>query len=411
MSNLSLPKDKIKVVLLENIHQSAVTYFNQRGYSTIEVHTGALDGDALIEQVRDAHMIGIRSRTKLTAEVINAAEKLMAIGCFCIGTNQVDLDAAKAKGIPVFNAPYSNTRSVAELVIAEAVMLIRAIPRRNWACHEGGWDKSAVGSHEVRGKTLGIVGYGHIGTQVSVLAESMGMSVRFFDIVDKLAIGNAQSCATLEELLSISDVVTLHVPQSPATKNMIAAEQIAAMKDGGFLINASRGNVVDIDALAAAMTSGKLAGAALDVFPKEPASNKDIFESPLRGMRDVILTPHIGGSTEEAQEGIGREVAERLVKYSDDGSTLGAVNFPEVALPQQANVTRFLHIHQNRPGVMSALNDIFSRHQINIRGQYLMTDPQVGYVVVDVEKDLHPGEGFRHALADVAGTLRFRFLN
>ncbi|MCF8480297.1 MAG: phosphoglycerate dehydrogenase [Rhodospirillum sp.] len=410
MSNLSLPKDKIRVVLFENIHGSAIEYFNSRGYNNVEHLKGALDGDELKEKIKDAHIIGIRSRTKLTKDILDSAEKLMAVGCFCIGTNQVDTSAAEALGVPVFNAPYSNTRSVAELVIAETVMLMRDVPTRNWEVHEGGWDKSAIGCHEVRGKTLGIVGYGHIGTQVSVLAESMGMSVRYFDVVEKLAIGNAQPCATLEELLSLSDVVTLHVPDTPDTRNLIGTAEFAAMTDGVKLINLSRGKVVDIDALAAALDSGKVKGAALDVFPKEPASKDELFESPLRGRRNVLLTPHVGGSTEEAQMGIGREVAEKLVKYSDDGSTLGSVNFPEVALPQQANVTRFLHIHQNIPGVMSALNDIFSSHAINIRGQYLMTDPTVGYVVVDVEKDLQAGEGFRQALTQVKGTLRFRFL-
>lgn len=411
MSNLSLPKDKIRVLLLENIHESALSYFDSRGYGNVELLTGALDGADLIDKVRDAHMIGIRSRTRLTEEVFAAAEKLIAVGCFCIGTNQVDLTAAKRRGVPVFNAPYSNTRSVAELVVAEVIMLMRGIPQRNWSCHEGGWDKSAAGSHEVRGKTLGIVGYGHIGSQVSVLAESMGMAVRYVDIVEKLAIGNAQACADLDELLAVSDVVTLHVPDTPDTRGMIGAREIAAMKDGGLLINASRGHVVDIDALSKALADGKLRGAAIDVFPKEPASASEVFESPLRGQRNVILTPHIGGSTAEAQMGIGREVAEKLVKYSDDGSTLGAVNFPQVALPQQANITRFLHIHKNVPGVMTALNDIFSRHDINIVGQYLMTDPDVGYVVVDVQKDIQAGEGFRKALAAVSGTLRFRFLN
>ncbi|WP_041793993.1 phosphoglycerate dehydrogenase [Pararhodospirillum photometricum] len=411
MSNLSLPKDKIRIVLLENIHDTAVAYLQSRGYHNIERLKGALDGDALIDKIRDAHMIGIRSRTHLTREVLDGAEKLLTVGCFCIGTNQVDLDAAKEKGVPVFNAPYSNTRSVAELVVAEAIMLIRGIPQRNWGCHEGGWDKSADGSHEVRGKTLGLVGYGHIGSQVSVLAESFGMSVIYYDIVEKLAIGNARPCDSLTALLEQADVVSLHVPDTPETRGLIGANEIAAMKQGAHLINASRGLVVDIDALATALKSEKLAGAAIDVFPKEPASAKEIFESPLRGLRNVLLTPHVGGSTVEAQAGIGREVAEKLVKYSDDGSTLGAVNFPEVALPQQAKVTRFLHIHRNVPGVMSQINDLFSRHDINISGQYLMTDPQVGYVVVDVQKDLKAGEGFRKALAAIPGTLRFRFLN
>ncbi|MGB0696312.1 MAG: phosphoglycerate dehydrogenase [Rhodospirillaceae bacterium] len=411
MSNLSLPKDKIRVLLLENIHDTAIQYFNDHGYGSVELLGGALDEGKLIERIGDVHMLGIRSRTQVTDKVLAAAEKLIAIGCFCIGTNQVDLKSAHARGIPVFNAPYSNTRSVAELVLAEMILLMRGVPQRSWECHEGGWNKSAKGANEVRGKTLGIVGYGHIGSQVSVLAESLGMRVIYYDIVEKLALGNARPVRDMGALLSEADVVTLHVPATPETVDMIGGQEISRMKEGAVFINASRGNVVVIEALAQALQEGKLRGAAVDVFPKEPKAAAEQFESPLRGLKNVLLTPHIGGSTAEAQEGIGREVADKLVKYSDDGSTLGAVNFPEVALPQQANVTRFLHIHSNRPGVLSQMNEIFSSHNINISGQYLMTDSEVGYVVVDVQKNIKAGDGFRRALASIDGTLKFRFLN
>jgi D-3-phosphoglycerate dehydrogenase len=356
-------------------------------------------------------MIGIRSRTRLTAEVLEHAGKLMAIGCFCIGTNQVDLAAAKAQGIPVFNAPYSNTRSVAELVLGEIIMLARRIPEKTWSTHDGGWLKTAEGAVEVRGKTLGIIGYGHIGTQLSILAESIGMRVVFHDIVEKLALGNAQSRPTLDAVLAESDFVTFHVPATAETRNMVTAEVIARMKPGSVLINAARGNVVDIDALAAALRSGHLAGAAIDVFPKEPAAAGDEFQSPLRGMRNVILTPHIGGSTLEAQANIGTEVAEKLVKYSDNGSTLGSVNFPEVQLPVMAGVgSRFMHIHRDVPGVLSHINEVFSKRGMNITGQYLRTDGEVGYVVVDVREAVEEGLGVRQELAEIDGTLRTRFL-
>lgn len=410
VSKLSMPKDKIKVLLLENIHPNAIAHFSNHGYATVETHKGALDSDALKEAIRDVHMIGIRSRTKLTAEVLDCAQKLMAIGCFCIGTNQVDLSAAQKLGIPVFNAPYSNTRSVAELVLGEVIMLARRIPEKSWSTHEGGWLKAVDGACEVRGKTLGIVGYGHIGTQLSILAEAVGMRVRYYDIVEKLALGNAQSCATLEELLAESDFVSLHVPQTPKTRNMMGAEQFARMKKGALFINAARGTVVDIDALAAALSSGHLAGAAVDVFPKEPAANGDEFISPLRGLRNVILTPHIGGSTLEAQANIGTEVAEKLVKYSDNGSTLGAVNFPEVQLPLQEVGSRFMHIHHNQPGILSRINEVLSERNCNITGQYLRTEGDVGYVVVDVQQSLEEGQGVRRALEAIPGTIRTRFL-
>lgn len=405
-----MSKDKINVLLLENIHDSAVAYFERQGYASVRLLKGALDGDALKEALQDVHMVGIRSRTKLTVEALESANKLMAIGCFCIGTNQVALESARTLGVPVFNAPYSNTRSVAELVLGEIIMLARRIPEKNWSTHEGGWLKTADGAVEVRGKTLGIVGYGHIGTQLSILAESVGMQVRYYDIVEKLALGNARSCPTLDDLLAESDFVSLHVPATPETKNMIRAEQIAQMKPGSFLLNAARGNVVVIEALAEALASGHLAGAAIDVFPKEPASAGDEFLSPLRGLRNVILTPHIGGSTLEAQANIGTEVAEKLVKYSDNGSTLGAVNFPEVQLPLQAAGSRFMHIHHNVPGVLSKINDVLSARGMNITGQYLRTDGDVGYVVVDVQEQVQEGQGVRHALQAIPGTIRTRFL-
>ena len=412
MNAMSLSKDKIKVLFLEDIHQNGVSYFKKHGYDNIVTFKKALDPDDLKREIRDAHIIGIRSRTKLTEDIFKSAEKLMAVGCFCIGTNQVDLDAALKRGIPVFNAPYSNTRSVAELVIGEIVMLMRGVPQRSAAAHAGLWLKNAKGSFELRGKTLGIVGYGHIGSQVSVLAEAMGMKVRYYDIVDKLALGNAESCASLSELLSVSDVVTLHVPQTAQTNNMFGPAEFNAMKDNSFLINAARGTVVNVDALKEALDSGHLLGAALDVFPKEPADKNEEFVSPLRGMTNVILTPHIGGSTQEAQANIGLEVAERLVKYSDNGSTLGAVNMAEVSLPVQeaGKVTRFMHIHRNVPGVLSAMNHVFSDAHLNVSGQYLRTDGEYAYVVVDVDGHLENAEDIRAKLAAIDGTLKVRYL-
>jgi D-3-phosphoglycerate dehydrogenase len=410
VSKLSLPKEKIKVVLLEGIHDNAVHAFNVAGYTNIVSCPGALDGADLRDAIADAHIVGIRSRTRLTDKVIAEPPKLMAVGCFCIGTNQVDLKSAKMAGIPVFNAPYSNTRSVAELVLGEMIMLYRGVPEKSAAAHRGGWLKSAKGSHEVRGKKLGIVGYGHIGSQLSILAEALGMEVQYFDIVNKLALGNAKVSHTLDHLLQSSDVVTLHVPATPQTKGMIGAAEIARMKTGAILINASRGNVVDIDALAAALNDGRLHGAGIDVFPREPADNGEEFVSPLRGIPNVILTPHIGGSTQEAQANIGTEVADKLITYSDNGSTLGAVNFMEVALPVQGSATRFMHIHRNVPGVISRINDIFSGKGINISGQYLRTDGEIGYVVVDVEAEIEPGMGFRKAIDAIDGTIRSRFL-
>jgi D-3-phosphoglycerate dehydrogenase len=406
----SFPKSDIRVLLLEGVSQTAVDTFRAAGYQQIEFHEKSLPEDELKARIAEAHIVGIRSRTHLSAEVLAEAKRLIAVGCFCIGTNQVDLEAAELAGIPVFNAPYSNTRSVAELVVAQAVLLMRGIPQKNAECHRGGWSKSASGSHEVRGKTLGIIGYGHIGTQVGVLAEALGMQVLFHDIETKLSLGNARSATGLDELLARSDVVTLHVPETAATKNMFAAAQIAAMKRGAHLINASRGTVVDIEALAAALESGQVGGAAVDVFPVEPKGNNDPFVSPLVKFDNVILTPHIGGSTLEAQENIGVEVAAKLVRYSDNGSTLSAVNFPEVTLPEHEDSLRLLHIHRNVPGVLSKINEIFSRHALNIDGQFLRTDPKVGYVVIDVAADEAQGAALKDELAAIPGTLRTRVL-
>ena len=406
----SFPKQDIRVLLLEGVSETAVDVFKAAGYSQIEYHAKALPEDELKARIAEAHIVGLRSRTQLTADVLAEAKRLMAVGCFCIGTNQVDLEAAELAGVPVFNAPYSNTRSVAELVLAEAIMLLRGIPQKSAQCHRGGWSKSAAGSHEARGKTLGIVGYGHIGTQVGVLAEGLGMHVVFHDIETKLSLGNARATRDLDELLASSDVVTLHVPETAATRLMFGAPQMAKMKPGAHLINASRGTVVDIDALAAALHSGHIGGAAVDVFPVEPKGNDDPLVSPLLGIDNVILTPHVGGSTLEAQDNIGIEVAAKLVRYSDNGSTLSAVNFPEVTLPEHAGSHRLLHIHRNVPGVLSRVNEIFGQRGINIDGQFLRTDANVGYVVIDVSADDAQATELRAALAAIPGTLRTRVL-
>jgi D-3-phosphoglycerate dehydrogenase len=410
MSRLSVPKDRIRVVLLEGVHRTAVAGLGAAGYTNVVTVADAPEGKELLRLVAEAHIIGIRSQTRLTAAVLTAAERLFAIGCFCIGTNQVDLDRAKALGIPVFNAPYSNTRSVAELVIGEIIMLFRRVPEKSAMAHAGAWRKTAAGAHEIRGKTLGIVGYGHIGSQVSVLAEALGMQVRFHDIVPKLTLGNARPAASLAALLAEADVVSLHVPATPATRNMIGRAELSRMRPGAFLVNAARGSVVDVPALAEAIQAGHIGGAAVDVFPEEPAGGEEPFASPLQGLANVILTPHVGGSTEEAQANIGSEVTEKLIRYSDDGSTIGAVNFPEVALPTQAGVTRFLHIHRNVPGVLIRVNGVFSSRALNIVGQYLRTDADVGYVVSDIAGELSEGLGIRRDLAAIDGTIRVRFL-
>ena len=406
----SFPKEDIKVLLLEGVSATAVEQFRRAGYSQIELHGKSLPDAELKKRIADAHIIGLRSRTQLTAEVLSHAKRLIAAGCFCIGTNQVDLPAARQLGIPVFNAPYSNTRSVAELVVAEAIMLLRGIPHKNAQCHLGGWDKSALGSYEARDKVLGIIGYGHIGTQTGVLAESLGMRVIYHDIEAKLAMGNARAAADLDDLLNRADVITLHVPETPATTMMFGREQLAKMRPGSLLINASRGSVVDIEALAEALKSKHLAGAAVDVFPIEPKGNDDAFISPLIGLDNVILTPHIGGSTLEAQENIGLEVSSKLIRYSDNGSTLSAVNFPEVSLPEHPQSRRLLHIHRNVPGILSRINELFSEGNININAQYLQTHPDVGYVVIDVSADEIQSNELRTKLAAIPGTLRSRVL-
>jgi len=411
MNKTSLDKSKIKILLLEGIHQSAVEALRADGYTDIEYHPKSMPEPQLREAVRDAYFVGIRSATELTAAVFEAAPRLIGVGCFCIGTNQVDLDCAQERGIPVFNAPFSNTRSVAELVLAEIILLMRGIPMRNALTHRGGWMKSASGSHEVRGKTLGIVGYGHIGTQVGLLAESLGMRVLYFDVETKLALGNARPVSSLEELLEAADVVTLHVPETPQTFCMMDKERLARMKPGAHLINAARGTIVDIDALVDALREKRLAGAAVDVFPQEPKGAGDEFHSPLREFDNVLLTPHVGGSTEEAQESIGAEVALKLIKYSNNGSTLSAVNFPEVSLPEHPGKYRLLHIHKNQPGVLSSINAVFSEEKINIAAEYLQTDPRIGYVVIDIETD-EKAESLqlKKRLDEVPGTIRTRVL-
>ncbi len=408
MIKTSTDKNKIKFLLLEGIHPSALTVLQAAGYTQIESLPGALSDDELKRRIADAHFIGIRSRTQLSAEVLAHAGKLAAIGCFCIGTNQVDLDAARERGIAVFNAPFSNTRSVAELVLAEAILLLRGVPQKSTVAHRGGWLKSADNAFEIRGKTLGIVGYGAIGTQLSVLAEGLGMQVVFFDVAAKLPLGNARPVARLGDLLAQADVVSLHVPETPATQWMIGAAELEQMKQGSVLINASRGTVVVIEALAGALRQKKLLGAAIDVFPVEPRSNTDVFESPLRGLDNVILTPHIGGSTVEAQGNIGIEVAEKLVKYSDNGTSTSSVNFPEVALPAHPGKHRLLHIHRNVPGVLASINQVFSDNRINIAAQYLQTRGSIGYVVIDI--DAAHSDLALAKLAEVPGTLRCRVL-
>ena len=411
MSKTSFEKNKIKILLLEGVHSSAVDAFRADGYTEIEYHPKSLPEPALLRSVHDAYFIGIRSATHLTSQIIENAPRLTGIGCFCIGTNQVDLDASMMRGIPVFNAPFSNTRSVAELVLGEIIMLLRGIPQRNAMSHRGGWVKTAEGSREVRGKHLGIVGYGHIGTQVGLLAEGVGMRVSYYDIDSKLALGNARPTVSLDALLEDVDVVTLHVPETPQTQKMIGAAQLSKMKPGSFLINASRGTVVDIDALVEALKSKHLSGAAIDVFPREPKTGEE-FVSPLRGLDNVLLTPHVGGSTEEAQQNIGLEVAEKLMKYSNNGSTLTAVNFPEVSLPEHPGKHRLLHTHRNQPGVLSAINAIFSEEKINIASQYLQTNSHIGYVVIDVETgEQEESLQLKRRLEEVPGTIRTRILH
>ncbi len=408
MHKTSFAKEKMQILLLEGVHQCAVSLFQQDGYTQIEYHPQSMDQATLQEKIADVHFLGIRSRTQVNAEVLAAGKRLLAIGCFCIGTNQVDLDAAQRLGIPVFNAPYSNTRSVAELVLAEIILLMRDIPHKSTQLRQGHWLKSANQSVEIRGKRLGIVGYGHIGTQLGILAENLGMQVSFYDIEQKLSLGNARRCGSLYELLAQSDVVSLHVPETAATHCLINADTLSQMRPGSFLINASRGTVVDIDALVHALQTKHIVGAAIDVFPQEPQGNAETFTSPLQAFSNVILTPHIGGSTQEAQYSIGEDVALKLMKYSNNGSTEAAVNFPQVTLPLHTGKSRLLHIHENIPGVLSQINEVFSTHNINIAAQYLQTSGNVGYVVIDVDTDA--SDLGLEKLKTIKGTIRTRLL-
>jgi D-3-phosphoglycerate dehydrogenase len=384
----SYPKEKINILFLENISDVAVKYFNAAGYVNVKKLNGALSEEQLIKEIKNVHLVGIRSKTQLTAKVLAAAEKLQAVGCFCIGVNQVDLKTATKNGVAVFNAPYSNTRSVAELVIGASIILIRKILDKNKAAHEGIWNKDASGSFELRGKTLGLIGYGNIGSQVSVLAEGLGMKVIYFDVETKLPLGNAESCSTLKELVGLSDIVSLHVPEIPSTKNLINKNLLKSFKPGSILINYARGEVVDIDALAKSLQDGQLSGAAIDVFPWEPEKNGDKFTSPLQGLSNVLLTPHIGGSTQEAQHNIGDDVSAKLFNYLEKGISYGSHTVPALSLPPQEGAHRILHIHNNVPGVLSEINTTLSKNKINILGQYLKTNDTIGYVVLDVDKGL-----------------------
>ncbi|HVX51765.1 MAG TPA: phosphoglycerate dehydrogenase, partial [Chitinophagaceae bacterium] len=404
----SYPKEKINILFLENISDKAVQLFKQNGYVNVKKLTGAVSEDQLVKEIKDVHLLGIRSKTQITEKVLNAAEKLQAIGCFCIGVNQVNLKAATKKGVVVFNAPYSNTRSVAELVIGLSIMLIRRIPDKNKAAHEGVWMKEAKGSFELRSKTLGLVGYGNIGSQVSVLAEGMGMKVLFYDVETKLPLGNAAACDSLEELVSKADIVSLHVPETKQTKGLISAEVLNHFKKGAILINYARGEVVDLDALANLLKQGHLSGAAIDVFPWEPEKNGDKFTTPLQGLSNVILTPHIGGSTEEAQENIGEDVSSKLFNYLEKGITNGSHTVPAIGLPPVEGAHRILHIHNNVPGVLGAINTTLSSHNINIVGQYLKTNDDIGYVVLDVDKKL--SKQALELLKQVKATIKVRLL-
>jgi D-3-phosphoglycerate dehydrogenase len=411
MSELSpfwLPKERIKILLLEGISETAEDQLKAAGYSNTRRLMTALDEPALIDALQETHILGLRSRTQLTAKAVASAKHLITAGCFSVGTNQVDLGAARARGIPIFNAPFSNTRSVAELTMAEIVMLMRRIFPKSLSAHQTGWDKSAAQCLEARGKTLGIIGYGNIGSQLAVMAEALGMRVIYFDRTDRLSHGNAKPTETLLELLRNSDVVTLHVPEAPDTRNMIGAAEIRAMKAGAYLINNSRGTVVDLDALALALREKRLAGAAVDVFPQEPSSNSEKFVTPLQGLDNVILSPHVGGSTLEAQERIGAEVARKLVDYLDYGSTVGSVNFPQVLMPRRPSGTRFIHIHQNEPGSLRRLNEVFSNRDLNVAAQYCETEREIGYAVIDFESGLNDAEGLLNELQALPATINAR---
>lgn len=404
----SYPREKINILLLENISETAVSNFKQAGYNGVTKLTGAISEDELVEKIADVHLLGIRSKTQITKRILDAASKLQAIGCFCIGVNQVDLNYATGQGVVVFNAPYSNTRSVAELVIGASVMLIRRIPDKNIAAHEGKWMKEAKGSYELRGKTLGIVGYGNIGAQVSVLAEAFGMKVIFHDIQTKLPLGNAQSRKSLKELVGEADIVTLHVPETAGTRNLINREILQQFKKGGILINYARGEVVDLDALAQCIREGAVGGAAIDVFPVEPEKNGDPFHTPLQHLPNVLLSPHIGGSTEEAQTHIGEDVSIKLLHFLERGVTIGSHTVPELNLPIQEGTHRILHIHHNVPGVLSQINTQLSTHNINILGQYLKTNDRIGYVVLDVDKRL--SSEAQALLKEIRETIKVRML-
>lgn len=404
----SYPKDRINILFLENISEKAVQQFRSNGYTNVKKLTGALSEEELIKEIKDVHLLGIRSKSHISAKVLAAATKLQAIGCFCIGVNQVDLDAATEAGVVVFNAPYSNTRSVAELVIGASIMLIRRIPDKNKAAHNGIWMKEAKGSYELRGKTLGIIGYGNIGSQVSVLAEGLGMKVLFYDTETKLPLGNASSAKNLKDLVAQSDIVSLHVPDTAQTRNLVNKTLLKSFKQGSILLNYARGEVVDLKALATALQEGQLSGAAIDVFPWEPEKNGDRFETPLQGLSNVILTPHIGGSTEEAQQNIGEDVSIKLFQYLERGITNGSHTIPAIGLPPVENAHRILHIHHNVPGVLSAINTALSKNNINILGQYLKTNDAIGYVVLDVDKKL--SKQAVELLKEVKATIKVRML-
>jgi D-3-phosphoglycerate dehydrogenase / 2-oxoglutarate reductase len=404
---ISYPKSLIKVLLLENVHPAAVQAFEDQGFN-VEFYKGALDEDELIEKIKDVSILGIRSKTTVTKKVLDSADKLLAIGAFCIGTNQIDVNAASENGVAVFNAPYSNTRSVVELVVGEMIMLIRQVFPKSTGMHKGIWDKSANNSFEVRGKKLGMIGYGHIGTQLSVIGEALGMEIYFYDLVDKMPIGNAKKCKSMEEVFRVADVISLHIDGRKSNTDLIGKEHFEQMKDGVIFMNLARGSVVQIPALVAALKSGKVAGAGVDVFPEEPKTNSDPFVSELMGLDNVILTPHIGGSTEEAQHGIGEYVPDRLLEYINNGSSTGSVNFPEVQLPILQDSHRILHVHKNVPGIMAKLNSVFAKHHINIRGQYLNTNETTGYVIADVDKAY--SKEFVQEIKAIEETNKFRIL-
>ena len=404
----SYPKDRIKVLFLENISDKAVQYFKQQGYADVKKVAGALSEEELIKVIKDVHILGIRSKTFISKKVLDSAKKLQAIGCFCIGVNQVDLKACKQKGIAVYNAPYSNTRSVAELVIGASILLIRRILDKNKAAHNGIWNKDAKGSFELRGKTMGIIGYGNIGTQLSVMAEAMGMRVQFYDIETKLPLGNAQAKKSIKEIVSTSDIISLHVPETNQTKNLINKALIKQFKSGSILVNYARGEVVDLDALAEAIKEKHIAGAAIDVFPIEPEKNGDAFTTPLQGLSNVLLTPHIGGSTEEAQENIGEDVSIKLYQYLERGVSNGSHTIPSLSLPPVDGAHRILHIHKNVPGVLGAINTLLSKNKINIVGQYLKTNDEIGYVVLDVDSKL--SKQAMALLKEVKETIKVRML-